>query len=161
MAMKNAYPLPLIPDILNKVSEAKAKYFTKLDIHWGYNNVHIKEGDKWKAAFHMNQDLFEPLVMFFGLTKSPTTFQMMMNDIFKELINEGVVTIYMDDILISGSQTKEQHHEIIVQVLNILCKHHLYLKVEKCTFEQPMVKYLSLILSEGHVEMDPVKVTGV
>ena len=92
---------------------------------------------------------------------SPTTFQMMMNDIFKELIDEGVVTIYMDDILISGSQTKEQHHEIIVQVLNILCKHHLYLKVEKCTFEQPMVKYLSLIILEGHIEMDLVKVTGV
>ena len=51
MTMKNAYPLPLIPDILNKVSEAKAKYFTKLDIHWGYNNVWIKEGDEWKATF--------------------------------------------------------------------------------------------------------------
>ena len=51
MTVKNTYPLPLIPDILNKVSEAKAKYFTKLDIHWGYNNVQIKEGDEWKAAF--------------------------------------------------------------------------------------------------------------
>ena len=84
----------------------------------------------------------------------------MMNDIFKELIDKGVVTIYMDDILI-GSQTKEQHHEIVVWVLDILCKHCLYLKVEKCTFEQPMVEYLSLILSEGHIEMDLVKVTGV
>jgi len=54
VTMKNAYPLPLIPDILNKVSEAKAKYFTKLDICWGYNNIWIKEGDKWKAAFQMN-----------------------------------------------------------------------------------------------------------
>ena len=54
MTMKNAYPLPLIPDILNKVSEAKAKYFTKLDICWRYNYVHIKEGDKWKATFQMN-----------------------------------------------------------------------------------------------------------
>jgi len=85
----------------------------------------------------------------------------MMNDLFKELIDEGVVTIYMDDILIFGSQTKEQHHKIIVQVLNILCKHCLYLKSEKCTFEQPMVEHLGLILSEGHVEMDPVKVAGI
>src|SRR5882724_11627761 len=99
--------------------------------------------------------------MFFGLTNSPTTFQTMMNNIFKELIDEGVVTIYMDDILIFGSQTWEQHHEIVVRVLDILCKHRLYLKVEKCTFEQPMVKYLSLILSEGCMEMDPVKVAGV
>ena len=90
-------PLPLIPDILNKVSKAKAKYFMKLDIHWGYNNMHIKEGDEWKACFWMNQGLLEPLVMFFGLTNSPTTFQTMMND-----------------ILIFSGQTKEPHHETIV-----------------------------------------------
>src|SRR5882724_357311 len=114
MTMKNTYPLPLIPDILNKVSNAKANYFTKLDICWGYNNMHIKEGDEWKATFQTNQGLFKPLVMFFSLTNSPTTFQMMMNGIFKELINEGVVTIYMDNILIFGGQTREQHHEIVV-----------------------------------------------
>src|SRR5882724_10733374 len=99
--------------------------------------------------------------MFFGLTNSPTTFQMMMNNIFTELIDEGVVTIYMADILIFGGQTQEQHHEIVVQVLDILHKHCLYLKVEKCTFEQPMVEYLGLILLEGCMEMDPVKVAGV
>src|SRR5882724_501306 len=54
VTMKNTYPLPLIPNILNKVSEAKAKYFTKLGVHWGYNNIWIKEGDEWKAAFWMN-----------------------------------------------------------------------------------------------------------
>ena len=54
MTVKNAYPLHLIPNILNMVSEAKVKYFTKLDVGWGYNNVRIKEGDEWKAAFWMN-----------------------------------------------------------------------------------------------------------
>src|SRR5882672_2187732 len=67
----------------------------------------------------------------------------------------------MDDILIFGSQTKEEHHAIIVQVLDILHRHRLYLKAEKCTFGQPMVEYLSLILSEGHIEMDPVKVASI
>src|SRR5882724_6327638 len=161
MTMKNAYPLPVIPDILNKVSKAKAQYFTKLDVCWGYNNIQIKEGDEWKATFQMSRGLFEPLVMFFSPTNSLATFQMMMNDIFKDLIDEGVVTIYMDDILIFGGQTKEQHHTITVKVLDILRKHRLYLKVEKCIFKQPRVKSLSLILSEGHVEMDPVKVAGV
>src|SRR5882724_3554226 len=160
VTVKNAYPLPLIPEILNKVSEAKAKYFTKLDVRWGYN-IQIKGGDEWKATFWMNQGLFEPLVMFFGLMNSPATFQTMMNDIFKELIDEGVVTIYMDDILIFSGQTREQHHEIVVRVLDVLHKHRLYLKAEKCTFEQPMVEYLSLVLSEGRMEMDPVKVAGV
>src|SRR5882724_7354718 len=156
-----AYPLPLIPEILNKVSKAKSKYFTKLDIHWGYNNIWIKEGDEWKATFRTNRGLFEPLVMFFGLMNSPATFQTTMNDIFKELIDEGVVTIYMDDILIFSGQTWEQYHEMVVRVLDIFCKHCLYLKAEKCTFEQPTVEYLGLILSEGRMEMDPVKVTGV
>jgi hypothetical protein len=71
-------------------------YFTKLDVRWGYNNVRICEGDEWKAAFHMNRGLFEPLVMYFGLTNSPATFQTMMNEIFQDLITEGVVSMYLD-----------------------------------------------------------------
>ena len=75
---------------------------------WGYNNVQIKEGDKLKAAFQMNSGLFKPLVMFFCLTDSPAMSQTMMNNIFKQLINEGVVIIYMEDILIF-SWNEEQH----------------------------------------------------
>src|SRR6266481_968318 len=112
MMVKNTYLLPLVPDIINKISEAKAKYFTKLDVCWGYNNIHIKEGDKWKAAFRMSRGLFEPLVMYFGLTNSLATFQTMMNDIFKELIDEGFMAIYMDDILIY-TQTIEHHLEVV------------------------------------------------
>src|SRR6266481_1792346 len=81
MTVKNTYLLPLVPDIINKISEAKAKYFTKLDVRWGYNNVNvcIKKGDEWKVAFRMNCGLFKPLVMYFDLTNSPATFQTMMN----------------------------------------------------------------------------------
>ncbi|SJL01348.1 uncharacterized protein ARMOST_04668 [Armillaria ostoyae] len=98
MTIKNRYPLPLISELIDKLQEAK--YFTKLDVRWGYNNIQIKEGDEEKAAFHMNRGLFKPTIMFFGLTNSPTTFQWMMNDIFKDLISEGKVTIYLDNILI-------------------------------------------------------------
>src|SRR5882724_8536058 len=108
--------------------------------------MQIREGHKWKATFWTNRGLFEPLVMFLGLMNSPMTFQTMMNDIFKELIDEGVVTIYMDDILIFSSWNKEQHDAIVVWVLDILQQHCLYLKAEKCTFEQPMVQYIGLIL---------------
>jgi hypothetical protein len=80
LTIKNRYPLPLISELINQLKGAK--YFTKLDVRWGYNNVRIKEGDEWKAAFRTNRGLFEPLVMFFGLTNSPATFQTMMNDIF-------------------------------------------------------------------------------
>jgi len=99
--------------------------------------------------------------MFFGLTNSLAMFQMMMNDIFRELIDEGVCSHLHGRHLIFGGQTKEEHHTIVVWVLDILCRHWLHLKAKKCTFRQPMVEYLGLILSEGHVEMDPVNVAGV
>jgi hypothetical protein len=73
---KNWYPLPLIDDLIHRLKDAR--YFTKLDIRWGYNNVHIREGNEWKAAFRTNRGLFEPLVMYFCLTNSSATFQTMM-----------------------------------------------------------------------------------
>ena len=79
--IKNKYPLPLIQELINKVQGAK--YFTKLNIWWGYNNVRIREGDEWKAAFRTNRGLFEPLVMYFGMCNSPTTFQLMMDTLFR------------------------------------------------------------------------------
>jgi len=78
--IKNSYSLPLIIDILDGVG--KRKVFTKLDLRWGYNNVRIKEGDEWKAAFTTYIGAYEPTVMYFGLTNSPATFQTMMNNLF-------------------------------------------------------------------------------
>ena len=69
VTVKNRYPLPLISELISQLRGAR--YFTKLDIQWGFNNVRIKPGDKWKAAFRTNRGLFEPLVMFFGMTNSP------------------------------------------------------------------------------------------
>jgi len=78
---KNRNVSPLIPEVIDRLS--RCTLFTKFNICWGYNNVHIKEGDKWKAAFLTHEGLFEPTVMFFGLTNSSATFQMMMNTIFR------------------------------------------------------------------------------
>src|ERR1700753_930860 len=158
MTIKNSYPLPLISDMINKLS--KAQWFSKLDVRWGYNNVRIKEGDEWKAAFRTNRGLFDPLVMFFGLTNSPATFQTMMNDLFKDLIDEGCVVIYMDDILIF-TEDLVKHREVVNRVLAILEENKLYLKAEKCDFEKTKVEYLGLIISQGQVSMDPVKIEGV
>jgi hypothetical protein len=145
-------------DLINQLRGAK--YFTKLDVCWGYNNVRIKEGDEWKAAFRTNCGLFEPLVMFFSLTNSPATFQTMMNGIFQDLIMEGVVCVYIDDILIYTG-TLEEHCCISRSVMEWLQKHKLYLQLDKCKFEQTRIEYLGLIISEGQAEMDPVKVAGV
>jgi len=122
--------------------------------------VRIKKGDEWKAAFCTNRGLFEPLVMFFSLMNSPLTFQTMMNEIFQDLISEGVVCIYLDDILIF-SKTLEEHRRVTHLVLERLCQHRLYLKPEKCEFEKTRIEYLGLIISKGKAEMDPVKVEAV
>lgn len=158
MTVKNRYPLPLISDLVDKLRNAR--YFSKLDVRWGFNNVRIKEGDEWKAAFRTTRGLFEPLVMFFGLTNSPSTFQTMMNDLFRELITEGVVIIYLDDILIY-TKTREEHRRVLKRVLEILQRNKLFLRADKCDFEQTKVEYLGVVISEGKIEMDPVKVSGV
>lgn len=158
MTIKNRYPLPLIKELIDKLKGAK--YFTSLDICWGYNNVQMKDGDEWKVAFWTNRGSFEPLVMFFGLCNSPSTFQMMMNKIFQDLILEGKVVIYIDDILIFTS-TMEEHCTIVEMVLEWLQKHKLYLKPLKCKFYQTKVHFLGLIISYNCIEMDPVKVAGV
>ena len=95
--IKNAYPLPLISEIMDKLK--RAKYFTKIDVQWGYNNVWIKKGNEWKVAFKTNRGLFEPTVMFFGLCNSSATFQSMMDSIFILEIEGNLILVYMNDIL--------------------------------------------------------------
>ena len=101
------------------------------------------------------------MVMFFGLMNAPTTFQSMMNFIFRDLINEGYVTIYMDDILIHTPNDVTLHWWVINDVLQILVENDLYLKPQKCQFEVVEVEYLGVVISEDHITMDPVKVNGV
>jgi len=158
MMVKNKYPLPLISELVSQLHGAR--YFTKLDIHWGFNNVCIKPGDEWKAAFRTNRGLFEPLVMFFGMTNSLATFQTMMNDIFWDLIAEGIMVVYLDDILIF-TRTEEEHAKAIRPVLQVLQEHKIFLRLEKCEFCKEQIEYLGLVILENKVSMDPVKVAGV
>jgi Reverse transcriptase (RNA-dependent DNA polymerase)/RNase H-like domain found in reverse transcriptase len=131
-----------------------------LDIHWGYNNVRIKDSDEWKVAFKTNCGMFEPLVMFFGLTNSPATFQTIMNDIFRDLINRGHVIIYLDDILIF-TETMEEQRQQVKEVLELLWQHKLYLKLEKYNWEKLKVEYLGYIISGSNVKMDPGKIKAI
>jgi hypothetical protein len=144
ITIRNRYPLPLISELMDKLKGAK--YFTKLDVRWGYENIQIKKGDEWKAAFVTNRGLFEPTVMFFGL-KFPATFQNMMNDIFRDLLLAGHVIIYMDDILIF-TDNLTTHRLTTRQVLSVLQKHNLFLKPEKCSFETLKVEYLGIVISQ-------------
>ena len=104
--IKNNYPLLLISDVLENIGTKKV--FTKMDLRWGYNNVRIKEGDEWKAAFTTPEGSFEPMVMFFGLTNSPAIFQAMMNKLLRNLINTGKIAAFINDVIV-GTETEEGH----------------------------------------------------
>ena len=127
--VKDNYPLPLISDVLGNIGTKKV--FTKMDLRWDYNNVRIKEGDEWKAAFMMPEGSFEPTVMFFGLTNSPATFQAMMNKLLRDLTNMGKVAVFIDDVIV-GTETEEGHDELVAEVIKRLEENDLYVKLEKC-----------------------------
>jgi hypothetical protein len=156
---RNATPLPLIPELIARVRGASL--FTKFDIRWGYNNIRIRDGDQWKAAFVTNHGLFEPQVMFFGMTNSPATFQTMMNALFREELRQDWLSIYMDDILIHTRSDLPYHRTRVHQILDKLRKHDLFLKPEKCVFEAKEVEFLGVILGHNTIRMDPAKVQGV
>ncbi|KIN98978.1 hypothetical protein M404DRAFT_30941 [Pisolithus tinctorius Marx 270] len=140
--VKDAYPLPLISDLVDKLKGASI--FTKMDVRSGYNNVRIKEGDQWKAAFITHKGLFEPTIMFFSLY----------------MITEGWLVVYMDDLLIF-SNDPEEHKRRTHRVLECMRELSLPLKLEKCHSDLTEVEYLRMIIKENTVAMDPVKVQGI
>ncbi|KAF8644052.1 hypothetical protein AX16_008709 [Volvariella volvacea WC 439] len=148
--IKNHYPLPLISKLVDKLKGAK--YFTKLDLQWGYNNVWIREGDEWKTAFKTNKGLFKPTILFFGLCNAPATFQQIMNDILKDMIDKEILVVYMDDILLFAKD-KESLKENTIHVLKRLVEHDLFLKPEKCSFKQEEIKFLGMIIKEGKKDL--------
>ena len=145
VTVKNKYLLPLISELVLQLQEVK--YFTKLDVCWGFNNVWIKPRDEWKAAFHTNYGIFEPLVMFFSMTNNLTTFQTMINDIFCDFTAEDIMIVYLDNISIF-IWTLEEHHIAVQMVLEVLAKHRLFLYSEKCEFDKLQIEYLELVISK-------------
>ena len=157
ITIKDRFPIPLSKQLLDRIS--KAKIFTTLDVRWGYNNVRIKEGDEHKLAFTTEFGLFEPTVMYFGMSNAPATFQRFMNEIFEDITNIYVI-VYLDDIFIF-SNNREEHIQHVKEVLRRLQKNDLFLKPEKCSFFQEKVNYLGHVVSEGKVEMDQAKVEAI
>jgi len=156
--VKNNYPLPLITDLIDNMGSKRV--FTKMDLWWGFNNIRIKEGDEWKGAFTTYVGFFEPTVMFFGMTNSPATFQAMMNEILRDMINEGKVAAFVDNVLV-GTETEKGHDEIVKEVLKRLEENNLYIKPEKCAWKVRKIGFLGVVIGPGRIEMEKEKVNGV
>jgi len=120
----------------------------------------VKEGDEWKAVFTTHLGVFKPTVMFFGLTNSPATFQVMMNDILRDLINTGEVAVFMDNVLV-GTEEEEKHDEIVEEVLRRMEENDLYVKPEKCIWKVREIDFLGLVMGSGGIKMQEEKVAGV
>ena len=156
--IKNNYPLPLILDVLENIGTKKL--FMKMDLRWGYNNVRIKEGDDWKVAFTIPERSFEPTVMFFGLTNSPVTFQAMMNELLRDLINTGKVAVFIDDVIV-GTETEEGHDELMAEIIKRLEENDLYVKLEKCKWKVREVGFLGVVIGLEGIKIEEEKVKGV
>ncbi|KAI1006053.1 hypothetical protein K3495_g2163 [Podosphaera aphanis] len=154
ITVKNCYPIPLISETLDRLS--KARYFTKLDVISAFNRIRIAKGDEWKMAFRTRYGLFESLVMPFGLSNAPSTFQNYINNTLQEYL-DVFCTAYLDDVLVYSNSRKEHRHHVNL-VLDKLRKAGLQLDIKKCKFEATKVKYHGLIISRRGIEMDPVKI---
>ena len=151
ITIKDKTPLLLIGEVIDKLKEAK--YFNKLDLIWGYNNVWIKEGDKWKAAFLTKKGLFKLQVIYFGLCNFSETIQRIINSIFQKLLHEGVLANYMDDFIILAKTMKELE-ERTIQFLKIAEKHNLCFKQSKYDFNIEEILILGVIVGKEQVKME-------
>ncbi|KAL0151259.1 hypothetical protein M9458_053450 [Cirrhinus mrigala] len=154
--VKFVYSLPLVPAALEELREAKV--FTKLDLRSAYNLIRIREGDEWKTAFITPSGHYEYRVMPYGLVNSPSIFQNFMNEIFRDFLHHFVI-VYIDDILIYSHDLQE-HRRHVLQVLQRLREHRLYLKLEKCEFHQSSVSFSGYVISGDGVRMEQNKVVS-
>ena len=122
--------------------------------------MRIIEGDEWKLVFTTPEGSFEPMVMFFGLTNFPATFQAMMNKLLRDLINTGKVAAFIDDVII-GTEIEEGHDELVAEVIKRLEENNLYVKPEKCRWKVREVGFLGVVIGLERIKMEEEKVKGV
>ena len=122
--------------------------------------MRIKEENEWKVAFTASEGSFEPTVMFFGLTNSLMTFQTMINELLRDLINTGKVAVFIDDIIV-GMEDEEGHNGLVAEVVKRLEKNNLYVKPEKYKWKMREVRFLEVMIGPEETKIEEKKVKDV
>ena len=157
ITVPNRYPLPNMDELRERVRGSK--WFTKIDLKNGYHLIRIKAGDEWKTAFRCRYGLYEYTVMPFGLVNAPATFQAMMNTIFRDMLDEGTLA-FMDDIMVHAAE-RQQHDEILLEVLRRLKDNNLCIAPDKCEWAVHEVEFLGYIISGEGLRMTDEKVQTI
>ena len=159
--VRDNYPLPLITNIIEHLQGKTL--FSKFDIRWGYNNIRIKKEDRWKAAFKTPFGLYEPTVMYFGLTNSPATFCRAMQKMLRNWFNKypDETGNYIDDMIVATRGTLPQHQQIVTELLNIFQQNSYFLRPAKCEFEVTKIECLGLVIDGDTLSIDPKKADGL
>ena len=155
ITVKDQYGMPITDDCLDQLQGAKV--FSKMDLKSGFHQIRIAEGDIPKTAFRTKYGHFEYLVLPFGLTSGPATFQRLMNSVLQPLLDEGVV-VYLDDILMY-SKTPEEHLTLVRKVLQLLRENKFCAEPEKCSFAQSYMEFLGHAIDGNGIHPDPNKVS--
>ncbi|XP_020200029.1 uncharacterized protein [Aegilops tauschii subsp. strangulata] len=157
LTLKNKFPIPVVDELLHELHGAR--FFTKLDLRSGYHHVRMHPDHIAKTAFRTHHGHFEFLVMPFGLSNAPATFQALVNDVLHPYLCRFVLVFFDDIPIYSASWAKHLQHVAIV--FNELRAHHLHLKRSMCSFGTPSVAYLGHVISAERVAMDADKVAVV
>jgi hypothetical protein len=157
LTIKDKFPIPVIDDLLDELSGAQ--FFTKLDLRLGYQKICMKEAYIPKATFITHEDHYEFIGMPFGLCNYPSTFQSLMNHVFRPFLRHFVL-VFFDDILIY-IKTRTYHLAHVDRVLHLLSQHQLFLKQSKCAFGASQVDFLGHLVGKADVRVHPKNIEAM
>jgi Reverse transcriptase (RNA-dependent DNA polymerase) len=158
ITVKDRYPIPLISDLQEHTAESR--WYTKIDLKEAYYLIRIKEGHEWKTTFRTKYGQYEYLVLSFGLTNAPATFQRLINEMLHEYLDDFVIT-YLDDILISTNKGREHHLRQARKVLKKLEEKGFKINMQKTKTAVSEVEFLGTVINHEGIRMDPDKIKAV